>query len=187
MILDSLDYPAHIVESGITSRGDQWCVLRTIADMYTDRGAWLIIKAPNPGGYDMYQIKRADLDDIGNVDNLNITPKYLWDAAFMINQWSRSYIDSHWKELKESKLMKMNTNKNENLTRAQDDAMIRYGWVANDVIGDGVAVCEVSHPNGSASVYISRDGSIHVEEGDDLDGYELVPLADSFLSDILSD
>lgn len=74
----------------------------------------------------------------------------------------------------------MNTN-NGYINRVQVDVMDRYLLAIDDVI-DGMAVCEVSHPTGSHDVYIQQDGSIYVEEGDDLDGYEMVPLEDSFLA-----
>lgn len=69
----------------------------------------------------------------------------------------------------------------EKLTDAQLQVITRYGWKDYDVFDPDVVV-EVDHPNGSVDVYISRDGAIYVEEGDDLDGYELVPLADSFMA-----
>lgn len=74
----------------------------------------------------------------------------------------------------------MNTN-NGYINRVQVDVMDRYLLAIDDVI-DGMAVCEVNHPTGSHDVYIQQDGSIYVEEGDSLDGYEMVPLADSFLA-----
>ena len=74
----------------------------------------------------------------------------------------------------------MNTN-NGYINRVQVDVMDRYLLAIDDVI-DGMAVCEVHHPTGCNDVYIKQDGSIYVEEGDDLDGYEMVPLADSFLA-----
>ena len=67
------------------------------------------------------------------------------------------------------------------INRVQVDTMDRYGLALCDVL-DGVAVCEVSHPTGSHDVYIQQDGAIYVEEGDDLDGFEMVPLSDSFLA-----
>lgn len=74
----------------------------------------------------------------------------------------------------------MNIN-NGYINRVQVDTMDRYGLALCDVL-DGVAVCEVSHPTGCTDVYIQQDGSIYVEEGDDLDGYEMIPLSDSFLA-----
>lgn len=74
----------------------------------------------------------------------------------------------------------------DNLSQKQLIFINRYGLAVRDVI-DGVAVCEVSHPNGVVDVYVKPDGAVHVEEGDDLDGYEMIPLADSFLAGILSD
>lgn len=68
-----------------------------------------------------------------------------------------------------------------NINRTQIDVMDRYGLALCDVL-DGVAVCEVNHPTGSHDVYIQQDGSIYVEEGDQLDGYDLIPLSDSFLA-----
>lgn len=68
-----------------------------------------------------------------------------------------------------------------NINRTQIDVMDHYGLALCDVL-DGVAVCEVNHPTGSHDVYIQQDGSIYVEEGDDLDGYDLIPLSDSFLA-----
>lgn len=74
----------------------------------------------------------------------------------------------------------MNVNKNY-INRTQVDVMDRYGLALCDVL-DGVAVCEVNHPTGSHDVHIQQDGSIYVEEGDPLDGYDLIPLSDSFLA-----
>lgn len=72
------------------------------------------------------------------------------------------------------------------ISQQQLEVIDLYGWDEYDVIDPDVLV-EYHHPNGVADVYIARDGSIYVEEGDDLDGYEMVPLADSFMSGILSD
>lgn len=73
-----------------------------------------------------------------------------------------------------------------NLSQQQLDVIDLYGLIVCDTIEDDtdgvIAVCEVSHPTGSHDVYIHEDGSIYVEEGDDLDGYEMVPLSDSFLA-----
>ena len=73
-----------------------------------------------------------------------------------------------------------------NLSQQQLDVIDLYGLIVCDTIEDEIdgviAVCEVDHPTGSVDVYIELDGSIYVEEGDDLDGFEMVPLADSFLA-----
>ena len=73
-----------------------------------------------------------------------------------------------------------------NLSQQQLDVIDLYGLIVCDTIEDEIdgviAVCEVDHPTGSHDVYIHDDGSIYVEEGDDLDGYEMVPLSDSFLA-----
>ena len=68
------------------------------------------------------------------------------------------------------------------ITQQQQEVITRYGWDDCDLIDGGIVVCEVSHPAGSVDVYVELDGSICVEEGDDLDGYEMVPLSDSFLA-----
>lgn len=72
------------------------------------------------------------------------------------------------------------------ITQQQLDVIDLYGLIVRDTFEDDIdgviAVCEVDHPNGSVDVYIHPDGAIYVEEGDDLDGYELVPLADSFMA-----
>ena len=73
------------------------------------------------------------------------------------------------------------------ITQQQQEVITRYGWDDCDLIDGVIAVCEVSHPTGSHDVYIHEDGSIYVEEGDDLDGYEMVPLADSFLASRYND
>ena len=73
------------------------------------------------------------------------------------------------------------------MTQQQLEVIACYGWDGYDMIEDGIAVCEHHHPNGVADVYVHPDGSVYVEEGDDLDGYEMVPLSDSFMSGILSD
>ena len=73
-----------------------------------------------------------------------------------------------------------------NLTQYQLEVIDLYGLIVRDTIEDEIdgviAVCEVDHPTGSHDVYIQQDGSIYVEEGDDLDGYDLIPLSDSFLA-----
>lgn len=73
-----------------------------------------------------------------------------------------------------------------NLTQYQLEAIDLYGLIVRDTIEDEtdgvIAVCEVDHPTGSHDVYIYEDGSIYVEEGDSLDGYNMIPLADSFLA-----
>lgn len=72
------------------------------------------------------------------------------------------------------------------MTQQQLDVIDLYGLIVCDTIEDDadgvIAVCEVDHPTGSHDVYIHEDGSIYVEEGDDLDGFEMVPLEDSFLA-----
>ena len=68
------------------------------------------------------------------------------------------------------------------ITQQQQEVITRYGWDDCDLIDGGIVVCEVSHPAGSVDVYVELDGSIYVEEGDDLDGYDLIPLSDSFLA-----
>lgn len=72
------------------------------------------------------------------------------------------------------------------MTQQQLEVIDLYGLIVCDTIEDEIdgviAVCEVDHPTGSHDVYIHEDGSIHVEEGDDLDGFEMVPLSDSFLA-----
>lgn len=68
------------------------------------------------------------------------------------------------------------------LTREQLQMLDAYGLAVGTMIEDGIAVCEVDHPTGSHDVYIHPDGSVYVEEGDSLDGYEMVPMADSFLA-----
>lgn len=68
------------------------------------------------------------------------------------------------------------------ITQQQQEVIARYGLDDCDLIDGGIVVCEVDHPNGSVDVYVELDGSIYVEEGDDLDGYELVPLEDSFMA-----
>lgn len=67
------------------------------------------------------------------------------------------------------------------MTRDQLAVVTRYGLNVVDVL-DGDVVCEVSHPNGVADVYIQPGGSIYVEEGDSLDGYEMVALEDSIFA-----
>lgn len=73
-----------------------------------------------------------------------------------------------------------------NLTQLQLEVIDLYGLIVRDTIEDEIdgviAVCEVDHPTGSHDVYIHQDGSIYVEEGDSLDGYNMIPLADSFLA-----
>ena len=73
-----------------------------------------------------------------------------------------------------------------NLSQQQLDVIDLYGLIVCDTIEDEIdgviAVCEVDHPTGSHDLYVHEDGSIYVEEGDQLDGYEMVPLADSFLA-----
>ena len=73
-----------------------------------------------------------------------------------------------------------------NLTQCQLEVIDLYGLIVCDTIEDEtdgvIAVCEVSHPTGSHDVYVYEDGSIYVEEGDDLDGYDMIPLEDSFLA-----
>ena len=68
------------------------------------------------------------------------------------------------------------------ISQQQQNVITRYGWDDCDLIDGGIVVCEVSHPAGSVDVYVELDGSIYVEEGDDLDGFEMVPLEDSFLA-----
>lgn len=72
------------------------------------------------------------------------------------------------------------------MTQQQLEVIDLYGLIVCDTIEDEIdgviAVCEVDHPTGSHDVYIHEDGSIYVEEGDDLDGFEMVPLSDSFLA-----
>lgn len=73
-----------------------------------------------------------------------------------------------------------------NLTQYQLEVIDLHGLIVCDTIEDDtdgvIAVCEVSHPTGSHDVYVYEDGSIYVEEGDDLDGYDMIPLSDSFLA-----
>ena len=73
-----------------------------------------------------------------------------------------------------------------NLTQQQLEVIDLYGLIVCDTIEDDtegvIAVCEVDHPTGSHDVYVHEDGAIYVEEGDDLDGYEMVALSDSFLA-----
>lgn len=69
----------------------------------------------------------------------------------------------------------------DNLTNEQLEVFARYGWDGYDMIDNGIAVVEFHHPNGVVDVYVESDGGICVEEGDDLDGYELIPLEDSSL------
>ena len=73
-----------------------------------------------------------------------------------------------------------------NLTQLQLEVIDLYGLIVCDTIEDDtegvIAVCEVDHPTGSHDVYVHEDGSIYVEEGDSLDGYNMIPLADSFLA-----
>lgn len=73
-----------------------------------------------------------------------------------------------------------------NLTQYQLEVIDLYGLIVSDTIEDDadgvIAVCEVSHPTGSHDVYVYEDGSIYVEEGDGLDGYDMIPLSDSFLA-----
>lgn len=77
------------------------------------------------------------------------------------------------------------------MTQQQLDVIDLYGLIVCDTIEDEIdgviAVCEVDHPTGSHDVYIYDDGSIYVEEGDDLDGFEMVPLSDSFLAGLDND
>lgn len=77
------------------------------------------------------------------------------------------------------------------MTQQQLDVIDLYGLIVCDTIEDDadgvIAVCEVDHPTGSHDVYIYDDGSIYVEEGDDLDGFEMVPLEDSFLASRYND
>ena len=72
------------------------------------------------------------------------------------------------------------------ISQQQLDVIDLYGLIVCDTIEDEIdgviAVCEVDHPTGSHDLYVHEDGSIYVEEGDQLDGYEMVPLADSFLA-----
>ena len=78
-----------------------------------------------------------------------------------------------------------------NLSQQQLDVIDLYGLIVCDTIEDEIdgviAVCEVDHPTGSHDLYVHEDGSIYVEEGDQLDGYEMVPLADSFLASRYND
>ena len=77
------------------------------------------------------------------------------------------------------------------ISQQQLDVIDLYGLIVCDTIEDDadgvIAVCEVDHPTGSHDVYIHDDGSIYVEEGDDLDGFEMVPLEDSFLAGLDND
>ena len=77
------------------------------------------------------------------------------------------------------------------ITQQQLDVIDLYGLIVCDTIEDEIdgviAVCEVSHPTGSHDLYVHEDGSIYVEEGDDLDGFEMVPLSDSFLASRYND
>lgn len=77
------------------------------------------------------------------------------------------------------------------MTQQQLEVIDLYGLIVCDTIEDEIdgviAVCEVDHPTGSHDVYIYDDGSIYVEEGDDLDGFEMVPLEDSFLASRYND
>ena len=73
------------------------------------------------------------------------------------------------------------------ITQQQQEVIARNGWDDCDLIDGGIVVCEVSHPAGSVDVYIELDGSIYVEEGDDLDGYDMIPLSDSFLASRYND
>ena len=77
------------------------------------------------------------------------------------------------------------------ISQQQLDVIDLYGLIVRDTFEDDIdgviAVCEVDHPSGSHDVYIHDDGSIYVEEGDDLDGYDLIPLADSFLASRFND
>lgn len=75
----------------------------------------------------------------------------------------------------------MDVNK-DSLTCEQLDTIARYGWDVADVLDNGIAVCELHHPNGVADLYIELDGGICIEEGDDLDGFDLVPVEDSSLA-----
>ena len=68
------------------------------------------------------------------------------------------------------------------LTREQLQMLDTYSLKVDTMIEDGIAICEWSHPTGSHDVYIHPDGAVYVEEGDSLDGYEMVPMADSFLA-----
>ena len=78
-----------------------------------------------------------------------------------------------------------------NLSQQQLDVIDLHGLIVCDTFEDDIegviAVCEVDHPTGSHDVYIQQDGSIYVEEGDDLDGFEMVPLEDSFLAGLDND
>ena len=67
------------------------------------------------------------------------------------------------------------------ISQQQQAVIDMYEWQDYDVIDPDVVV-EYHHANGVADVYIARDGAIYVEEGDDLDGFEMVPLEDSFLA-----
>ena len=73
-----------------------------------------------------------------------------------------------------------------NLTQYQLEVIDLHGLIVCDTIEDDadgvIAVCEVDHPTGSHDVYVHEDGSIYVEEGDDLDGYDMIPLSDSSLA-----
>ena len=77
------------------------------------------------------------------------------------------------------------------ISQQQLDVIDLYGLIVCDTIEDEtdgvIVVCEVDHPTGSHDVYIHDDGSIYVEEGDDLDGFEMVPLEDSFLAGLDND
>lgn len=68
------------------------------------------------------------------------------------------------------------------LTRTQQLVIDAYSLAVDTMMEDGIAVCAWHHPNGVVDVYIHPDGSLYVEEGDDLDGYEMVPFEDSFLA-----
>ena len=70
-----------------------------------------------------------------------------------------------------------------NLTQNQWYAMARYGLTMREMDEDGNAVCEWYHPAGVVDVYIHLDGSVWVEHGDPIDGYEIVPIENSFLAE----
>ena len=73
-----------------------------------------------------------------------------------------------------------------NLTQQQLDVIDLYGLIVRDTMEDEIdgvtAVCELDHPNGVVDLYVYQRGAIYVEEGNALDGYNMVPLSDSFLA-----
>ena len=68
------------------------------------------------------------------------------------------------------------------LTQRQRYSMDRYGLTMREMDDDGNAVCEWYHPAGVNDVYIHQDGTVWVEQGDPIDGYEIVPIENSFLA-----